>query len=68
MNQLRRKIKADPKRREYMDLSLTPLDADEFEKLALYGETRGGQQAVAKKLKEDATRAAIRVAVAATAE
>ena len=68
MNRVRRKIKADPKRRDYVDLSLTPPDADEFERLALFGETRGGQQAVAKKLKEDAARAAMKSATAAAAE
>ena len=68
MYRIWRKIKADPKRRDYMDLSMTPPGADEFEELALFGETRGGQQAVAKKLKEDAARAAIRAAVTAAAE
>ena len=45
-----------------MNLSLTPPNADEFEELALFGETRGGQQVVAKKLKEDAIRAAMKSA------
>jgi hypothetical protein len=65
MNQVRRKIKADPKRFDYMDLSLTPPDTDEFDELALFSETRGGQQAVAKKLKEDVARAAMKAAAAA---
>jgi len=65
MNRIRRKIKADPKCHEYMDLSLTPPKAEEFEELALFGETRGGQQAVAKRLKEDAAREAIKAAAAA---
>jgi len=62
MNRIRRRIKADPKRRDYMDLSLTPPESEDFDALALFGETRGGQQAVAKRLKEDAARAALAAA------
>jgi hypothetical protein len=68
MNLVRRKIKADPKRRDYMDLSLTPPDEEEFDELALFGETRGGQAAVEKRLKEDAAREAMKAATAAAAE
>ncbi len=42
--------------RKYMDLSLTPPNDEEFDDLALFGETRGGQLAVEKKAKEDAAR------------
>jgi hypothetical protein len=62
MNSVRRAIKADSKRREYMDLSLTPPADYEFSHLALFGQTRGGTGAVAKKLQQDAARHAIRPA------
>jgi hypothetical protein len=56
INRVRRAIKSDAKRLEYMDLSLTPSAEHEFRDLALFGKTRGGVAAVAKKLKEDAAR------------
>ncbi|MGI9385243.1 MAG: B12-binding domain-containing radical SAM protein [Methyloligellaceae bacterium] len=62
MYRVRHRTKNDPNRRAYMDLSLTPPDDEEFEDLALFGETRGGQAAVDKKLKEDAARAAMKTA------
>lgn len=65
MNRVRRAIKADAKRLEYMDLSLTPSADHDFQDLALFGETRGGEAAVAKKLKEDAARQVLRPAAAA---
>ena len=60
MSLVRRRLKADPSARDYMDLSLTPPEEDEFESLALFGETRGGQAAVDKKIKEDAARTAMK--------
>ena len=62
MNRVRRAIKSDPRRGEYMDLSLAPTVEHEFNDLALFDQTRGGKAAVAKKLKEDAARQAIRSA------
>jgi len=56
INRVRRAIKSDAKRLEYMDLSLTPSAEHELHDLALFGKTRGGVAAVAKKLKEDAAR------------
>ena len=47
----------------YTDLSLTPPQGDEYVDLALFGTTRGGQAAVAKRLKEDAARDALREVV-----
>lgn len=56
MNRVRRAIKSDKNRFEYLDLSLTPSAEHEFHDLALFGQTRGGIEAVAKKLKQDAAR------------
>jgi hypothetical protein len=58
MNRARRAIKSDKNRLEYTDLSLTPSAEYEFHDLALFGQTRGGIEVVAKKLKQDAARQA----------
>jgi hypothetical protein len=61
MNSVRRRIKGDARRREYTDLALSAAkDQQEFEALSLFTETRGGQGAVAKKMREAAARAALR--------
>jgi radical SAM superfamily enzyme YgiQ (UPF0313 family) len=60
MNRVRQAIKRDPNRHAYMDLSLTPPAEHEYEDLELFGQTRGGIDAVSKKLKEDAAREALR--------
>ena len=46
----------------YTDLALTPPSDDEFADLALFAETRGGTEAVNKKLKEAAAREAAKSA------
>ena len=46
----------------YTDLALTPPSDDEFADLALFAETRGGTEAVNKKLKEAAAREAAKLA------
>jgi hypothetical protein len=53
------KVNRDPKRREYMDLALTPVAADDFEKLSIFSDTAGGEAAVAKRRNEDAARARV---------
>ena len=50
------KVINDPKRREYMDVALTPVAADDFEKLAMFHDTAGGEAAVAKRRGEDQAR------------
>ncbi len=39
-------IKWDKKRRDYMDLSLTPVDTDNLEDMQIVSETRGGTAAL----------------------
>jgi len=62
MGIVRQRIKADPAAKHYTDLALTAPEREEFADLALFGATRGGDQAVAKRRKEDAARAALRAA------
>jgi hypothetical protein len=45
-----------PDRWTYTDLAIEPPKADEFEALALYHETSGGEQALARKRRADAIR------------
>ena len=45
-----------PDRWTYTDLAITPPKQDEFEALALYHETSGGEAALARKRREDAIR------------
>jgi hypothetical protein len=66
MNNVRRRIKADPARKQYSDISLSTQDA-EFDALSLFTETRGGQSAVAKKRQEAVARAAVRAGAAVPA-
>lgn len=53
------RVKKDPRRRAYMDTALTPADAGEFDKLALFRDTAGGAAAVHKKRSEDIVRAKV---------
>ena len=62
MNRVRWRIKADTKRKQYTDLSLSTQNEGEFDALSLFTETRGGQGAVAKKRQQAAARAAVRAA------
>jgi len=55
------KVKHDPKRHEYMDLALTPVN-DQDDKLALFAETAGGEAALAKVRNEDLARAKVTAA------
>jgi hypothetical protein len=55
------KVKNDPKRHEYMDLALTPVN-DEDDKLALFAETAGGGAALSKVRNENLARAKLAVA------
>jgi hypothetical protein len=61
-----RKVKNDPKRLEYSDIAIAPVSADDYDKLAMFHDTAGGEAAVQKKLGED--RARERVAAAAKAK
>jgi hypothetical protein len=47
---------AAPDRYEYSDLAIAPPRDDEFEALALYHETAGGEAALARKRRDDAIR------------
>ena len=55
------RVKNDPKRLEYMDLALSPVN-DEDDKLALFAETAGGDAALAKAHNEDLARAKVAAA------
>jgi hypothetical protein len=59
MGFVRQRIRYDKSVQYYTDLSLTAPQDDEYDDLALFGVTRGGQAAVAKRLKEDAARGAL---------
>ncbi len=60
MGLVRRRIRHDGQEaRNYTDLALTPLADEEFADLALFAETRGGAEAVDKRLKEAAARESI---------
>ena len=65
---IRRAIKADPKRRDYMDLALTPVRDEEMDELAMFNLSDAAKAAVAKSrdnaAKREAT-AAARVTAAA---
>src|SRR5262245_18804307 len=56
------KVKHDAKRHEYMDLALSPVVEEDFEKLALFAETAGGEAALSKKRGEDLARARVAAA------
>ena len=55
------RVKNDPRRHEYMDLALSPVD-DEDDKLALFAETAGGEAALSKVRNEDLARAKVAAA------
>ena len=46
-----------PDRYQYSDLAIAPPKADEFDALDLYHATSGGEEALARKRREDALRA-----------
>jgi hypothetical protein len=48
LDRIRRRILKDPRRMEYKDLAITPVQADEMDTLDLFKETAGGRAAVAK--------------------
>jgi len=48
LDRSRRHILKDPKCREYTDLALTPVQADEMDTLEIFNATQGGRAAVAK--------------------
>ncbi|HET9272657.1 MAG TPA: radical SAM protein, partial [Methyloceanibacter sp.] len=52
-----------PDRWTYSDLAIAPPLPEELDTLELYNATRGGNEAVAKKRKEDWAREALRAAV-----
>jgi hypothetical protein len=53
---MRNEVLADPDRLSYSDVAIAPPRADEFEALALYHDTTGGEAALARKRREDAIR------------
>ena len=58
MGLVRKRIRREgDKGLNYTDLALTPPSDDGFDDLELFAETRGGTEAVDKKLKEAAARA-----------
>ena len=52
-----KEVLAAPDRWTYTDLSITPPGEDEFDRLDLYHQTRGGDAALARKRREDVLRA-----------
>ena len=52
-----KEVLAAPDRLSYTDLSITPPEDDEFDRLGLYHETRGGAAALKRKRRDDALRA-----------
>ena len=57
-NRVRKQIKADPNRRAYMDLALTPVVGDSDDTLALFNVTDSAKAALDKKHRDDHKRAA----------
>jgi ketosteroid isomerase-like protein len=55
-----KEVKADPNKAAYVDVAMMP-DTLEFEGLALYHETDGGEAALERKHRDDAIRAGVRV-------
>ena len=53
------KVRHDPRRHEYTDLSLQPVIEEDLDKLALFAETAGGEAALSKKRGEDLMRAKV---------
>jgi hypothetical protein len=49
-----KKVETDPKRWEYNDLAITPVNPEELNTLDLFHETAGGEAFLAKKAKQDA--------------
>lgn len=54
------KVKRDPKRREFMDLALTPSSDETLEDLEMITGTRGGEKALAKARRDTALREKVR--------
>jgi hypothetical protein len=52
-HRIHKRIYADPKRREYTDIALTPPSAEEFGELGLFKETAGAAAAVRRKQVQD---------------
>jgi hypothetical protein len=62
-NRVRRRIKADPNRRAYTDLSLTAVAEDGADALALFSNTDAAKAALAKKRRDEQRRAVAGAAV-----
>jgi hypothetical protein len=54
-----KEVPVAPDRATYADLAITPPEAEEYDTLDLYHATRGGEEALAKKRRTDALRAAV---------
>ena len=61
-------IEASPERWSYTDLAIAPPQENEFEALALYHATSGGEAALARKRRDEAIRAGADAAAHARAE
>jgi hypothetical protein len=57
-HQIMKEVRNAPDRLTYMDAAITPQQDQEFEKLDLYHSTTGGEEALGRKLRIDALRAA----------
>jgi hypothetical protein len=68
LNAILKETLAAPDRWTYSDIAIAPLQQDEFERLALYHATTGGEAALARKRREDAIRAGHLVEVSRLAE
>ena len=55
---MRARIKRDPNRRDYKDLSLSPVTEEQFDQLEMFTVTGAAKAAVDKKRRQDAQRAA----------
>ncbi|MDK9697396.1 MAG: radical SAM protein [Siculibacillus sp.] len=51
---IHRRVHADPNRKSYTDIALTPPNAEEFEELGLFTETTGAEGAIRRKQQLDA--------------
>jgi hypothetical protein len=57
--QVLKRVLADPRRYEYMDIAITPPTGDELESLGLFSETRGGAEAVVRETRVRPPKAAV---------
>jgi hypothetical protein len=62
IGKVRRALKRDPRARDYTDLSLQPVNEDEFDELEMFAVSDSAKAAVAKMRRDDDQRARLKAA------